>query len=71
MEKKDTELSKAEMRAIRLRAREKILARDKISNEKMAESLIEIGESMQATDSTQSTDPAPAFDLIKVIKALK
>lgn len=65
MEKKD----KQEMK---MRARKKILERDRLSEIEMAKSVTELGESLNDKKvTTEGETPTSPTDILKIIKSLK
>lgn len=62
-------MTKEELRAMRLRARQKILARDEVSNKVMAERLEELTSTMKDVD--PEAEPTSAMDLLKLMKKMK
>lgn len=62
-------MTKEELRAMRLRARQKILARDEVSNKIMAERIGELANTM--TDVEPNAEPTSALDLLKLMKTMK
>ena len=71
MEKKETKLTKEEMRELRLRARQKILERDAASSEVMVEHLKGIAEAMSSKEPTGEKREVNAMDLLKLAKSIK